>query len=166
MRTDENTARIKLITDQPGLTLKRLTSDDIQAYYDLIQSNGNHLGKHQDFKELREAAVDELAVMVAKAPYSFGIYHAEKLIGEVSLNPKDPGIYVLGYWLDERSLGRGYATGAARTLIAYARERLRATDLYAGVTHGNDASSRILIKLGFEQLQDMGTYTRFHLTLL
>ncbi len=64
----------------------------------------------------------------------------ETLIGRVDLVPVDPPSYVIGYWLGEESTGRGYATAACRAVIDYAQQFLLASDIFAGVTHGNKRS--------------------------
>jgi RimJ/RimL family protein N-acetyltransferase len=45
--------------------------------------------------------------------------------------------------------GRGYATEAARACVAHARDTLGAARIVASIVPGNDASRRVLEKLGF-----------------
>jgi ribosomal-protein-serine acetyltransferase len=92
----------------------------------------------------------------------FGIRFKGTLIGRVDLVPRDPGNYVLGYWLDQTQTGNGFATAACRALINDTRGT-RAISIWAGVTKGNERSAKVLGHLGFEAVEDMGTYTRYRL---
>ncbi|MFJ8588956.1 GNAT family N-acetyltransferase [Streptomyces sp. NPDC093595] len=60
----------------------------------------------------------------------------------------------------------GYATAACTALHGHAARELGATDLFAGVTHGNDRSVALLSRLGFEPVADFEDYTRFRLRLV
>ena len=70
--------------------------------------------------------------------------------------------YAIGYWVDLASCRNGYATAAVRLALDQAKTELGATDVYAGVTHGNDASVKVLLAAGFVKVADMGRYERFH----
>ncbi len=59
------------------------------------------------------------------------------------------GAYEIGYWLARPYWGFGYASEAARAVVNYAFEVLRATDLKAGWFDDNPNSGRVLQKLGF-----------------
>jgi RimJ/RimL family protein N-acetyltransferase len=61
---------------------------------------------------------------------------------------------------------KGYATAACEALIAYGKAQLGARTIYAGVTKGNAKSEALLGRLGFDAVEDRGTYTRFRLSLL
>ncbi|EAA8855167.1 TPA: GNAT family protein [Escherichia coli] len=70
------------------------------------------------------------------------------------------------YWLDQHKTGKGYATAALRALIGHAKNALTASDLYAGVTHGNARSVALLARAGFSPVADFEKYTRYHLPLI
>lgn len=55
----------------------------------------------------------------------------------------------LGYWITPTAQGRGYATEAARAVMAIARDTLRLPRLNATCFTDNPASARVLAKLGF-----------------
>jgi RimJ/RimL family protein N-acetyltransferase len=73
-----------------------------------------------------------------------------RLIGGVGLNDTDRADQAeLGYWLAREQWGQGYATEAARALVAMADESLRLPQLQAAHALDNPASGRVLQKLGF-----------------
>lgn len=63
--------------------------------------------------------------------------------GTIGLDP------TLGYWLARRVWGRGYATEAARALLAAHFANPAASMLRSGHFAGNTASHHVLTKLGF-----------------
>jgi RimJ/RimL family protein N-acetyltransferase len=56
----------------------------------------------------------------------------------------------IGYWFGVAHWGRGYATEAARAVIAYAFDELGHETLEAGARVSNPASRRVLEKCGYE----------------
>jgi RimJ/RimL family protein N-acetyltransferase len=57
----------------------------------------------------------------------------------------------IGYWLARPYWGRGLMTAAARRFVQYAFERLEVTRLTAEVFSWNEASARVLEKVGFRR---------------
>jgi [ribosomal protein S5]-alanine N-acetyltransferase len=57
------------------------------------------------------------------------------------------------YLLSERAWGNGYATEAARRMIAYGRDVLRLPAILASTDLPNRASIRVLERLGFRQTE-------------
>jgi RimJ/RimL family protein N-acetyltransferase len=82
---------------------------------------------------------------VAAAGEEFVIEDTEGFVGLIGLSNG-----VLGYWLDPRAQGRGYATEAARCLVA-AHFADGAETLESGYFEGNARSARVLAKLGFTE---------------
>jgi [ribosomal protein S5]-alanine N-acetyltransferase len=72
----------------------------------------------------------------------------EALLGTCGLRLQD-GVFDLGYWIGRPYWGMGIATEAARKLISFAFNSLKAESLTAGWFHDNPASGRVLEKLGF-----------------
>jgi ribosomal-protein-alanine N-acetyltransferase len=92
----------------------------------------------------------------------------ETIIGRVGLilwNPETweptraasegPKELEVGYTIGRPFWGRGYATEAAAASRDFALERLGARRLIAMIIHGNDASERVALKLGFEYERDI-----------
>jgi len=57
----------------------------------------------------------------------------------------------LGYWIGEEHWNSGYATEAARAIIAYGFQTLQLHKIYAYYFSTNDASGRVLEKAGMVQ---------------
>lgn len=71
-----------------------------------------------------------------------------RLVGGIGIHAGE-GAPELGYWLTPDAWGRGYATEAARAVVAIARDALRLPRLRSSYFVGNEASGRVLRKLGF-----------------
>ena len=56
----------------------------------------------------------------------------------------------IGYWIGEPFWGRGYATAAARLMVAYTFENYDVTRIYASMFDHNIASRKVLEKAGFK----------------
>ena len=157
-----------LATPLADLTLRSLEKADARALYDLVQENCLHLTTLGDYAELVSTPFETLDGELANTATSnlrFGIFLAGTLIGSADLIPVDPPRYGLGYWLAKDATGKGYATAAVSRLVAFARDDLRASDIYAGVTHGNHSSQAVLGRLGFLPVAKFERYTRYHCSL-
>ncbi len=72
------------------------------------------------------------------------------LVGSAGLFKRRAGsMWELGYMLGRNFWGRGYATEAARGVIAWGRAELGAEAITASVFADNPASARVLEKAGF-----------------
>jgi ribosomal-protein-alanine N-acetyltransferase len=87
----------------------------------------------------------------AGTAHRFVVERAGRLIGACDVDEIASGTGDVGYWLDETEWGRGYATEAARAVIAFALADLELTRLTSGHAGDNSASGRVLAKLGFER---------------
>jgi RimJ/RimL family protein N-acetyltransferase len=155
-------------TALPGLVLRELGTAYAEAFYALVQNNRAHLTAFGDFERETAAPLGKWIAEFATRPVEgrrFGIFLQERLIGRVDLVAVDPPKYSVGYWLAKEAVGRGYATAAIAALAALARDELGASDIYAGVTHGNIRSESLLERLGFVRVARFERYTRFHLPL-
>jgi ribosomal-protein-alanine N-acetyltransferase len=66
----------------------------------------------------------------------------------------DRRVYEIGVHIRSSHWGQGYALEAARAVMEYAFDRLGASGLFAGHHPMNEASHRLLEKLGFQYTQD------------
>jgi [ribosomal protein S5]-alanine N-acetyltransferase len=80
--------------------------------------------------------------------YAFAVLRKndDAYVGACGVHPERN--WEFGYWIGKPYWGHGYATEAARRLIAFAFEELDTDYLTAGWFHDNPASSRVLAKLG------------------
>ena len=157
-----------LATPVADLALRPLKREDARALYDLVHENRGHLTALGDYAELVSSSFEKLDADLANAAASnlrFGIFLAGTLIGSAVLIPVDPPRHGLGYWLAKDATGKGYATAAVGRLVTFARDDLRASDIYAGVTRGNHRSQALLGRLGFLPAAKFERYTRYHLGL-
>ncbi|WP_436931315.1 GNAT family N-acetyltransferase [Halosimplex halobium] len=79
------------------------------------------------------------------------ICDGDERVGDVSLAPIDDrrGWANLGYWVHPDRQGEGYATEAARLVVDHGFAELRLHRISATVHAGNEASKRVVEKLGF-----------------
>ncbi|MFJ8692146.1 GNAT family N-acetyltransferase [Streptomyces roseolilacinus] len=153
-------------TRVPGLVLRELTREDADEYYALLDGNREHLSRLGDYRAESEATPAWVRRHLGEDPgpgRRYGIRWNGELIGRVDLVAVAPPRYGTGYWLGEAHVGSGHATAACAAAYAYAARELGATDIFAGVTHGNDRSAALLRRLGFVPVAVFEDYTRFHL---
>lgn len=83
----------------------------------------------------------------------FAVCRDGDLMGTCGLHGIDrrSGVGELGYWLAPEYHGQGYATDAARAVAGYAFDEQRLAKVYAKAFGFNDASQRVLEKVGFQQ---------------
>lgn len=95
--------------------------------------------KERDFEEGNEIA------------WAVCIKNTGELSGGVGLRlePKHDSAE-LGYWIGKSYWGRGYATEASREVLAFAFEKLGLNRVEAHHMTGNEASGRVLNKLGMK----------------
>jgi ribosomal-protein-serine acetyltransferase len=147
--------------------IRELGPADAVDYHALVQRNAGHLTRLGDYRDEVAAGVADFTAQFsapAEVPVRFGVELDGRLVGRVDLVPVDPPRYGLGYWVAEDVTGRGLATAAVAALLGHARQ-IGATDVFAGVTHGNVPSVALLRRLGFAVVADFESYTRFHLSL-
>jgi ribosomal-protein-alanine N-acetyltransferase len=73
----------------------------------------------------------------------------QQLVGAVGLHPDMAHKRAeLGYWIGVPYWGNGYATEAARAVVAYGFGELDLNRIYASHFEGNNASARVLQKIG------------------
>jgi len=159
---------VVLPTTVPGIGLRRLTVADAPAYREVVRRNLVHLGRDGDWHDEMVATLAEVEGRFADLPaadHTFGIFELDTLVGQVTLVHATPTKWGLGFWLTEAATGRGVMTASIREVLAHARVVLGATEVLASVSHGNDASSAVLVRLGFVPVARLRASTRYRRTL-
>lgn len=111
-----------------------------------------------------DGAAEEWIAMQARAwrlgtEYTYAIETDSLLVGTIALRPIASERENLGYWIGLPYWGRGYATAAARAVIALAFSLLDIDKLTASHLARNAASGRVMEKCGMRLLS---TGTREH----
>ncbi len=72
-----------------------------------------------------------------------------RLCGGIGLHPNNEHKRAeLGYWIGVRFWGNGYATEAARAVVGYGFDNFDLNRIFAAHFGGNDASGKVLRKIG------------------
>lgn len=146
------------------IALRRLSVDDAALLHSMLQANAAHLTQRGDFADEVALTLDEVRARLDDAIVRFAIEDDGEPVGHLALIPVDPPRWSIGYWVAADHVGRGVCSAAVALAIDEVRA-LGATDLFAGVTHGNEPSMAVLRKLGFAEVADLDAYTRFQLVL-
>ncbi|MCK0068210.1 GNAT family N-acetyltransferase [Kordiimonas sp. 5E331] len=153
--------------DPDGVMLARFeTVADIEWIYSLNEDPEALLmagiaGEMIDKASFVKAMQDDLANPQSGA-YVFLIRKNGERAGYVDLSPTQAGEMVLGYWIDRKFWGQGIAGRAVAMLLQAQPKAMRRQPLFARVLDGNEASIRILEKLGFEAIGRNSYYSGPH----
>lgn len=143
--------RIIYPTELPSLELRELELDDADAFFDAVDASREHLSQFGDITADNYPNVKAVAQSIDWPVYKhetglrLGIWNNDTFVGSISLHPLQDH-YEVGYWLDQRHTGHGYATIALRALAAHAP---RYTELFAAINAHNLASKEVAIRAGF-----------------
>jgi len=93
--------------------------------------------------------------------YGFGVFVDHKLVGEMNISSVQRGPFQtghVGYWIDQRFAGRGYAPEALVLILDFAFEALELHRMQVSIIPRNHASRRVVEKLG---LRNEGVALRY-----
>ncbi len=150
MRTDGSKVYIRLLelADEEALIELRKRNEEFLRPWEPARPEG-FLKPDSQSMQLRKAVADA----DADRAYSFGIFTLDdRLVGTITLANVVRGVWqnaTLGYFVDERYNGRGFATEAIRLLVEVAFGELDLHRIQAAVMPRNEASQRALEKAGF-----------------
>ena len=148
-------APLVIPTEKDPVILRQLTIEDAPAYFEAVDANRNHLSQFGDETAAKypnlESVEESFLNPSNPAKLRLGIWDSNTFVGSANLTPGEDGKSAeIGYWLDDRHTGKGYATVATRALAAHARQQ-RFHRVFANVTVGNEASASVLKRAGFVQ---------------
>lgn len=144
------------------IIIRSLSVNDIQALLDFEIRNREHLDatspeKPEEFYTIAGQELRIERVLVSKMHdlgYSYGVFKGKELIGTVDLFQVERGAIQgawLGYCIDYKYQGCGYATEAVKRMIDFAFYDLRLHRVEASAMPKNEASIRVLEKAGFHR---------------
>jgi RimJ/RimL family protein N-acetyltransferase len=153
-----------LQTGISGVELRDLKRQDAMAFFNLVNRNHiylTHYGDYNDLVKMTLAEIERTFSIQLGAYLRMGLWRGMELMGQVDLNPVEPGVFVLGYWLGEEFTGHGYMTAACRAIMDYARQTRAVKEFWAGVRHGNLKSAAVVERLGFSVLEELPDRKRY-----
>jgi ribosomal-protein-alanine N-acetyltransferase len=86
--------------------------------------------------------------------YGFGLFVGGRFAGEINVSAVQRGPFqsaYIGYWIDHRHAGQGYVPEGLVVLFQYAFETLRLHRLQIAIIPRNQASRRVVAKLGLRE---------------
>lgn len=141
-----------------GIELRTLLPSDADAVYAVAHRNIAWLAPWMSWAHPGLAHSDVLSNIVrmqkgleAGTDFQFGIFENGTPLGSIGLHVHDANdrIARIGYWLDERSTGRGIVTEAVRELVAFAFDSLGLHRIEIRCAPENAKSRAIPERLGF-----------------
>lgn len=144
--------------------INKISESDIGKIF--IMSKEDHLIRYlpdQEYKDLQEAkevveflmGMYELEINPIERPYVLGVYAADtrEIIGHVGLSNYKDRIEI-GYAIERRHLGKGYAKKAVMLMIRKIKEETDIQMVYGLVDKGNIASIKVLENNSFTYIDD------------
>jgi ribosomal-protein-alanine N-acetyltransferase len=92
--------------------------------------------------------------------YRFAVKLEARMIGLVDIDEIANRQGSLGYWFDRSAWGHSYAFEAAHAVTRFAFAEAGLRRLFSGHAHDNQASGRVLTKLGFVLLDIVPCFSR------
>jgi ribosomal-protein-alanine N-acetyltransferase len=153
-----------VVADIPTVTTERLRlrgfrAEDLPAHRSAVDDDPAVTWSHTRF-----SLADSLRLWAGRLDeweqHGFGMWIVEvaatgEVIGHAGIQRLDGTDDVeLGYYLGRSAWGQGYATEAARACLAYGFESAGLARIVATVRTENDASRKVLGKLGFRHERD------------
>jgi [ribosomal protein S5]-alanine N-acetyltransferase len=136
------------------LLLRPFRLDDFEAHYAMVGSDPNVTWQRQvHSRDQAHAAL--LSRMRHWHEHGFGMWAviertSDQLIGHGGLQYlEQTSVVELGYYLGQPAWGFGFASELGRAVLAYGFEQLHLSEVVAVVRPENQASQRVLTKLGF-----------------
>ena len=150
--------RVIISTEWPNVTLEQYTLADAPTIFDLIDASRPHLSQFGDETAAKYPTLDSVAESIRindpSVRLRLGIWDRQRLVGGINLTKFETGLMAeLGYWLGAAQTGKGYATVAARSLVAHGLHTIGYRLIIAKVTIGNEASVDVLTRVGFCEMR-------------
>ncbi|TDX49154.1 GNAT family N-acetyltransferase [Orenia marismortui] len=138
------------------LAIRHLSVEDVPKIFLMSQEEGMKKWLPDQVYENEEVAHEVVEFLISqylekvspdKTPYVLGlvIKETKELIGHVGLSPIEEGIEI-GYAIEEKYQGKGYATEAVKAMSTWALKELEIPSIWGIVDINNTISARVLEK--------------------
>lgn len=145
----------------PRLELRCWEPSDAPALKGMIDENLEHLRPWMPWIHLEPTGLEEKVALLRKfrarfdldEDFIYGIFQRATglILGGTGLHPRQgPGALEIGYWIDRRHTGQGYATECATALTRVALGLHQVDRVEIRVEPANLASSSVPRKLGYK----------------
>lgn len=146
-----------------GIDLRPLAPGDAKELAAAYSRNRAHLAPWEPLREdafFTEAGQSaDIAKRIesseAGSGYSLGLFDGDTIVGRFNLAGIVRGPFQsagLGYWVDGQYTGRGLASATVKTIVRMARDDLGLHRVEASTLLHNQASQRVLLNAGFQQI--------------
>lgn len=140
-------------TEREGVVLRELTEADDEIYQEAYASSRSEIAAFEEEAWTNYHTVDQVREKREKSKAAgdlrLGIWDGDQFVGMVSRKPSGKDMEI-GYWVDSRHTGKGYATIATRAAVAF--DPVSPDTIFANVVEGNDASLKVLERSGFKEV--------------
>ena len=140
------------------LSIRNFKCDDWQALYEMIvQYQSTEYAAYDQQWPITQEEIKEIAKWFAGGDHFLAVCLKDKgqFIGFVALNPEERDgchEFNLGYIFNSDCHGKGYATEACKAALNHAFGPLQAEKVVSGTAAVNQASRRLLERLGFRRI--------------
>mgnify|MGYP006278408595 CR=1 FL=1 len=157
MPAESTPAVCPLILETPRLILRTVDRDDLQQVVQTWDPNGTHISQDQADRQVRWMLSNHGDLAAGKLTHlCLAVIHKDSgaWVGWCGLdNREDTGEGpALFYVVRTPHRGRGFATEAARAVLAHALTEINIPEVLARTKPDNPASRRVLDKLGMRYL--------------
>lgn len=145
--------RIILKSVNDSILLKQLVPEDAEAYFNLVDSDREHLSQHGDVTAEKyptpEAVRESIVHPINPNKYRFGIWDGDAMVGSDNLTLEVANSAELGSWVAKKYTGNRYAGRARSLLINFAFDQLHLDQVFCEITIGNEPSRKSVERSGF-----------------
>lgn len=153
-----------IVVETKNLLLRFFTMDDVKKVFQMSQEEGMRLWIPDQVYEDEARAENVIKFLIAQysdkprpleKPYVLGIElkNTHELIGHVGLSRIEDGVEV-GYAIEDRYQGRGYATEAVSAISDWALANLVLPVIWGIVASENKGSLRVLEKANYKLVEE------------
>ncbi len=144
----------------PRLLLKSVAEEDLPFVFDATRYAGFNDGMLWEppatVEELRPHLQSSADAWINEGNFSFSIWSVDvpaQFIGRISIRKTEiDNVYNIGYWTHPRKQGNGFMTEAVEAILAFGFNKLDALEIVAEYATWNEASGRVLEKVGMNRI--------------